>query len=111
MVVRGFEVLTPRKGVFIDGHERPDVVEARSAFLRRMVKLGFVNLLNAPTDDACKAIPIDIEPPDAQRRDKTVFFFHDESTFNSNDDQNLKWGMKGEKIMKKKSRGAGIMVH
>ncbi len=45
----GFEVLTPRKGVFIDGHERPDVVEARSAFLRRMVKLGFVNLLNAPT--------------------------------------------------------------
>ena len=25
----GFEVITPRKGIFIDGHERPDVVESR----------------------------------------------------------------------------------
>lgn len=30
----GFEVVTPRSGVFIDGHERPDVVESRTAFLR-----------------------------------------------------------------------------
>ena len=106
----GFEVITPRKGIFIDGHERPDVVESRKAFLRRMIKLGFLNLLNAPTDESRAAIPTDIEPPTADKRDKTIFFFHDESTFNANDGQNLKWGMKGEKIMKKKSRGAGIMV-
>ena len=41
---------------------------------------------------------------------KTVFLFHDESTFNVNDHQNMKWGIKGEEVMKKKSRGAGIMV-
>ncbi len=99
------------KGIFIDEHERPDVVEARTAFLRRMVKVGFLNLLNAPTDEARNAIPQDIEPPIAEKREKTVFIFHDESTFNANDDdQSLKWGVKGEKIMKKKSRGAGIMV-
>ena len=30
----GFEVLTARKGIFIDGHERPDVIETRKLFLR-----------------------------------------------------------------------------
>ena len=45
----GFQVLTPCKGIFID------VVEARIAFLRRMVKLGFLNLTNAPTPESCKA--------------------------------------------------------
>ena len=39
-----------------------------------------------------------------------MFLFHDESIFHSNDDQNLKWGVKGENIMKGKSKGAGIMV-
>ena len=91
MLELGFEVITPRKGIFIDGHERPDVVEARTAFLRRMVKLGFLSLTNAPTPEATKAIPTDIEPPTEDRRSKTVFFFHDESTFHSNDDQSLKW--------------------
>ena len=106
----GFEVITPRKGIFIDGHERADVVEDRITFLRRMVKLGFLHFDNAPTPDAIKAIPEDIEPPTADKRLKTVYLFHDETTFNSNDDQNLKWGIKGEKIMKHKSKGAGIMV-
>ena len=32
-------------------------------------------------------------------------FFHDESTFSANEDQNLMWG-----VNKPKSRGAGIMV-
>jgi hypothetical protein len=30
----GFEVLTARKGIFIDGHERPDVIESQKTFLR-----------------------------------------------------------------------------
>jgi hypothetical protein len=38
------------------------------------------------------------------------FFCHDESTFQSNEDQSLQWGLKGSKMMKPKSRGAGIMV-
>lgn len=106
----GFEVITPRKGIFIDGHERADVVEAHTAFLRRMLKLGFLHFTNAPTPDAIKAIPDDIEPPTADRRFKTVYLFRDESTFHSNEDQDLKWGIKGEKILKQKSKVAGIMV-
>ena len=102
----GFEVITPRKGIYIDGHERED----RKTFLRRMVKIGFLHFTNAPTESSQQAIPKDIDPPTIERRSKTVMFFHDESTFNANEDQNIMWGTKGQKMIKPKSRGAGIMV-
>ena len=105
----GFEVLTVRKGIFIDGHERQDVIEARKLFLRKLTKIGFLHFTNAPTEDAMKALP-DVDGPTNERRSKTVVFFHDESTFMSNEDQPTQWGMKGEKMMKPKSKGAGIMV-
>ena len=44
----GFEVLSKKKGTFVDGHERNDVVEYRTKFLCRMVSLGFLNPNNAP---------------------------------------------------------------
>ena len=106
----GFEVITPRRGIYYDGHEREDVVEYRKEYLRKMVKIGFIHFTNAPTESAKLAIPTDIDPPTLEKRSKTVVFFHDESTFNANDDQNLKWGVKGEKIIKPKSKGAGIMI-
>ena len=42
--------------------------------------------------------------------DKTVIFFHDESTFQANEDQSTFWGVKGTVVMKPKSKGLGIMV-
>ena len=105
----GFEVLTVRKGIFIDGHERPDVIDARKLFLRKMTKIGFLHLSNAPTEGAMRALP-DVDAPTSERRSKTVLFFHDESTFMSNEDQTTQWGMKGEKMLKPKSKGSGIMV-
>ena len=103
-------MLTVQKGIFIDGHEREDVVESRKLFLRKMTKLGFLHFTSAPTDEAVRALPSDVDPPTNERRSKTVVLFHDESTFMSNEDQPTQWGMKGEKMMKPKSKGAGIMV-
>jgi len=37
-------------------------------------------------------------------------FFHDESTFNANEDQHYQWGVKGQHMLWPKSKGAGIMV-
>ena len=37
-------------------------------------------------------------------------FFHDDSTLTLNKDQPTQWGMKGEKMLKLKSKGSGIMV-
>ena len=103
----GFEVLTVQKRVFIDGYERENVVDSPKLFLRKMTKLGFLHFTNAPTEEAMRALP-DVDAPTNEQRLKTVVFFHDESTFTSNEDQSR--GMKGEEIMKPKSKGAGIMV-
>ena len=70
-----------------------------------MTKIGFLHFTNAPTESAMRALP-DVDAPTNERRAKT----HDESTFMSNEDQPTQWGMKGEKMMKPKSKGAGIMV-
>lgn len=43
--------------------------------------IGFLNFTNAPTETAQKAIPEDIEPPTLEHREKTVVYFHDETTF------------------------------
>ena len=70
----GFEVLTPKKGIFIDGYECPDVVASRETFLRKMVKIDFLHFTNAPTEEAQKAIPADIDAPTPERCSKTVVF-------------------------------------
>ena len=106
----GFEVLTTQKGIFIDGHEHSDVIESRTLFLRKMFKVGFLHFTNAPTEDAANSLPTDIDAPVSERQAKTVVFFHDESTFMSNEDQSSQWGFKGEKMLKPKSKGSGIMV-
>ena len=56
----GFEILQRSKGVFIDGHERPDVVELRVQFLRTMTECGFLRPDNAPTEEAVQALPADV---------------------------------------------------
>lgn len=106
----GFSVVNKKKGTFVDGHERDDVVEYRKTFLRRMVALGFLNRDNAPTDEARNALPADLEIPQPGVLAKTVVLFHDESTFQANEDQPTVWAMPGTSVMRPKSRGSGIMV-
>lgn len=105
----GFEVVLKKKGTYVDGHEREDVVEYCKKFLRKMVGLGFLSKDNAPTEDAKKALPADIPAPTGNV-DKTVVIFHDESTFQANDDQPTLWAEKGTSVMRPKSKGSGIMV-
>ena len=57
-----------------------------------MAALGF---LNAPTKEARKALPTDLDPPRPEVLSKTVFIFHDETTFQANDDQPTFWASKG----------------
>ena len=75
-----------------------------------MSAIGFLNQSNAPTEEAKAALPIDLESPSSDITDKTIIFFHDESTFQNNDNQSTYWGEKGTTIMKSKNKGAGIMV-
>ena len=100
----GFEVLMAKKGSFVDGHERDDVVDYWKKFLRRLVSLRFLNVSNAPTAEARDALPDDLVCPSPTVLDKTVIFFHDESTFQANDDQPTFWETKGTHIMRPKSK-------
>lgn len=79
----------------LTSHECSDVIESRNLFLRKMVKLGFLHFTNAPTKEAAKLLPSDIDLSVLERRKKTVIFFHDESTFMSNDDQPYSMGIQG----------------
>ena len=58
----GFHYLTLKKGSFVDGHERADVVEHRKLFLRKLVSLGFLRKEHAPTtESAASEFPVDVE--------------------------------------------------
>lgn len=58
----GFEVITPCRGIYYDGHECEDY---RKQFRCRM---GFIHFTNAPTESACLGIPTDIDPPILEKR-------------------------------------------
>lgn len=105
----GFSVMQKKKGSFVDGHKRDDVVKYHNTFLRRMASLGFLNCNNAPTDEARNALPSDLEAPDPSVVEKTIVLFH-ESTFQANDDQPTIWAQPGTVVMCPKSKGSGIMV-
>ena len=86
----GFEVIKDGKGIYIDGHEREDVIVYR---MHSMVSLGFLNNQNAPTPEAAQCLS-STSACDSQaiRSERKVFIFHDKSIFNAYDDQKFQWG-------------------
>ena len=72
-----------------------------------MSTLGFLHASNAPNEAAAelvKDVALDKE------WENTIYWFHDESTFNANDDQVTMWKDETMQIIKPKGRGAGLMV-
>ena len=69
-----------KKGTYVDGHERSDIVEYGQKFLRKMFSLGFLNKDNAASPTAQENFPSDLESPPADQIKKTIVLFHDEST-------------------------------
>ena len=51
------------------------------------MSLEFLNLDNAPTDEAKAELPTDIASPSSDIIDKTAFLFHDNTTFQASKDQ------------------------
>ena len=106
----GFSVIDKKKGTFVDGHERPDVVEYRKAFLRKMIVCGMLTPGDAPTDEVRQSFPTDIEAPTQERASRIIIIFHDESIFHANDDETVQWGTEDQRFVRPKSKGAGLMV-
>ena len=96
--------------MFIDGHERSDVVESRVNFLRTMTKCGFLRPDNAPTEEASQALPADVQHLSKEEGEKLIVWFQDESAYNTTEDTPILWGEKGKLPIKPKGRGSSIMV-
>ncbi|RPA79191.1 hypothetical protein BJ508DRAFT_363381 [Ascobolus immersus RN42] len=98
-----------RKGVYIDGHEREDVVEYRAKFVEQMQNIfdsGLLVRLDEETGEVIMPKPENIP----NGRKPIMLFTHDESTFNANDGIRSAWLLKGHQILRPKARGKGIMV-
>ena len=99
----GFRYMKHKKGIYVDGHERPDVAEYRQkvfipairSYQPRIVEYEVGNctkqVSKAPTDER----PIEI-------------LFHDESAFQAHDAQEKSWVLDSQHQLRKKGVGRGI---
>ena len=76
----GFHYKRYLKGVYIDGHERPDVVAYRQVFLQKVSE--YEQLMSKWYDEDCK---IRTYPLLADGEKEHIWVTHDESTFHVND--------------------------
>lgn len=80
----GFSQRKEKKGVYIDGHERPDVIEYRDkVFLPAMAAVD--PLTTHYIEDPKTHIVTQIDPVLAPGEKRHIVYFHDESVFNANE--------------------------
>jgi hypothetical protein len=100
----GFDYRSPKKGVYLDGHERADVVAYREEeFLPEMARLqpAFAQWIDGHIVHG---------PSPAADGRWIVVVVHDESTFHVNDGRRHVWLQKGHNPLRPKGTGKGIMV-
>jgi hypothetical protein len=101
----GFHLKRYQKGIYTDGHERPDVVEYRKIFLQQVAE--YDRLMSKWLDKECKIrTPPQLGPGEKEH----IWVTHDESTFHSYDGCRAFWGPEGEQPLLKKGLGQGIHV-
>jgi hypothetical protein len=93
------------KGVFIDGHEREDVVKYRQReFIPAIDQLR--DYLVTWNSDGEMNLPSNLPAGEKPH----ILVTHDESTFNANDGKRKLWTQIGRQPIRPKGKGRGIMV-
>jgi hypothetical protein len=95
-------------GMYVDGHERADVVEYRRTFVSCWVE--YEKCFHFDTDGI--PLPVLNEPPtsSAEKFSRLILVTHDESTFFQNDMRTNHWGHQGISVPKAKGEGQSLMV-
>ena len=101
----GFSPSSTKKGVYIDGHERQDVVDYWKLFLKKMEILETTHAQPPQASDEARLIT----ESDSSKK-HLVMIYHDESIFHSNEDQGWAWAEKWGQQIKPKGKGRGIMI-
>lgn len=106
----GFEYKDIKKDVFIDGHERLDVVEDRNKFLKMMEELKpfIVEFESNGSMKPKKYPPGCIVGGD--KRHPIIVITHNECTFSANDGKRRAWAQPGNSFLRPKGREQRIMV-
>lgn len=101
----GMEYLRYSKGLYIDGHERPDVVDYRDAFLQRVSEHERYFFLYDGEDMT------NVTPPllSSHQRPR-VLVTHDESCFSSHEGKATIWMDINDRPLRPKGQGQSIMV-
>ena len=103
----GYELTTAKKGIYVDGHERPDVMDYCKTFLNTIAKNE--HLQNMYSDKDLEIIQPTINPGTTER--KHIPVHHDKSIFRSNELQQRVWVMGGKILLRKKGQGKAIHVY
>ena len=102
----GFKPVSHKKGVYIDGHEREDVIKHREALLKTLEDL---RVSHRPLP-RCSDDPPRVRLEADEEKKELVIIFHDESIFNTNEGQTWMWGESERPAILPKTKGSGIMV-
>ena len=102
----GFRSQSHKKSVYIDGHERNDVVEYRKLYLRKLEILSSTHLPPPACEDGLTAV----ETGNPSATKFLVLIFHDESSFHANEGQSIMWAEEGRVPIRPKNQGRGLMV-
>lgn len=106
----GYKYWHVDKNVFVDGHERPNVVEDRKHFLKVMEEMEpYLVRFDQEGKMISKIYPSDCEMGGNERR-PVIVITHDECTFSLNDGHRFGWQKDGDTFLRPKSKGRGIMV-
>ena len=106
----GYNWQEVKKGVFIDGHEREDVVADRAKFLHKMKELEpYLVEFDSSGQILEKTYPDDCQVGGSQQR-PTILITYDESIFSANDGKKRAWVKESNTFLRPKGKGQGIMV-
>ena len=102
----GFKPRSHKKGVYIDGHERQDVVNHRGRYLKKMEDLREAHQPLPQCSDEEPRVRVEAD----EDKKKLVLLYHDESIYNTNEGQSWMWGEDDHPALLPKTKGSGIMV-
>lgn len=102
----GFRLQSHKKGTYVDGHKKEEVIRFRKEFLKELHHLKNTHLPPPPCSDERASTP----SPDAETRKELVLLYHDESIFNTNEGQTWMWATDNTPVIQPKTKGAGVMV-
>ncbi|KAI7964836.1 hypothetical protein MJO29_002934 [Puccinia striiformis f. sp. tritici] len=106
MLKLGYRPQEYRKGLYFDGHERPDVLEARKKYIEDFD-------LHRQRSRIYEGDKLDTAPPVSAAAlangKETVFVYHDESTIHAKEKPKSAWLLPGTRELR--SKNAGRLIH